>query len=276
AAYRGGRRAASFRGEPRVVIAQAPLHFWRRGEGAPLLLVHGFAGHGESWADVAARFPSKRTVASLTLPGHDPACPAAKGARFEETLDLIASILKDSVETPFEAAGYSMGGRVLLGLLVRHPRLVSSATLIGANPGIESEEERGGRAKWDEDWARLLEERGTLEFASRWEALPIFATQETLPEEAKRRQRAIRLRHDPRALASALRSLGLSAMPDYRPELSRIAQPVRLVAGEKDSKFLAIARRMEKEIPRAELVVVPGAGHNVPLENPAFLAALFA
>jgi 2-succinyl-6-hydroxy-2,4-cyclohexadiene-1-carboxylate synthase len=238
--------------------------------------VHGFAGSGESWTDIVRRIPPGRTIATFVLPGHDPSFPAPRGARFEEMLDAIASTLKDSVETPCEAAGYSMGGRVVLGLLVRRRELVSSAMLIGANPGIESDEERTERAEWDESWARLLEERGIEEFASSWEALPIFASQRALTEEAKRRQRAIRLAHDPGALASALRSLGLSSMPSYWPELPRIAAPVRLVAGERDRKFLAIARRMEQAIPRAEAIVVPSAGHNVLLETPAFLAGLLS
>jgi len=257
------------------VSARVPLRIVRRGEGAPLVLVHGFAGSGESWADVVRRIPPGRTIATFVLPGHDPSFSAPPGARFEEMLDAIASNLKESVETPCETAGYSMGGRVVLGLLVRRPELVSSATLIGTNPGIESDEERTARAAWDESWARLLEERGIEEFVSRWEALPIFATQSALPEEAKRSQRTIRLAHDPQALANALRSLGLAAMPSYWPELPRITARVRLVAGERDAKFLPIARRMEQAIPRAETTVVPSTGHNPLVENPAFLAGIF-
>ena len=45
---------------------------------------------------------------------------------------------------------------------------------------------------------------------------------------------------------------------------------------ERDEKYVAIGRRMEAALPRAELVVVPGAGHGLPREAPdAVAAAIF-
>jgi 2-succinyl-6-hydroxy-2,4-cyclohexadiene-1-carboxylate synthase len=258
------------------VSVSAPIHVWRRGPGVPLLLVLGFAGHAEGWAEVAGLLPEGRTILGLTLPGHDPASSAPPGASFTECVDQIASWLKASASAPFEAAGYSMGGRVVLGLLARHPGLVSSALLVGANPGLGTDEERRERAEWEEGWARLLEEEGIEAFAAIWESLPLFETQTCLPPERLERQRAIRLRHDARGLAAALRSLGLAAMPDYRPALPGITVPVRLLVGERDEKFLAIARDMERDLPRGALIVAPGAGHNVILERPELVAGLLA
>lgn len=254
------------------MTAGAPVHTWRRASGVPLLLVHGFAGHGESWADVAEMLPADRTIASLTLPGHDPASPIARGDGFEATLEHIGLYIKQFVGAPCDTAGYSMGGRIVLGLLVRHPELVRSAVLIGANPGIETEEERAERARWDRAWAELLVADGIEAFADRWEKLPLFETQAALPPDVAARQRAIRLRHDPESLAAALLALGLSAMPNYWPMLPCLRTPVRLVAGEMDEKFRAVAERMATLLPRAEVVIVPGAGHNVPLERPDLMA----
>ena len=47
------------------------------------------------------------------------------------------------------------------------------------------------------------------------------------------------------------------------------------MAGAKDAKFAAIARRMADAAGgHARVALVPGAGHAVPLERPAELAAL--
>jgi pimeloyl-ACP methyl ester carboxylesterase len=48
--------------------------------------------------------------------------------------------------------------------------------------------------------------------------------------------------------------------------------PVALVVGERDQKFRAIATEMAAGLPRATVVVVPGAGHAVHLEAPAAVA----
>ena len=50
--------------------------------------------------------------------------------------------------------------------------------------------------------------------------------------------------------------------------------PVTLVVGERDEKFRAIAERMAERLPRAEVVVVPGAGHAAQLEQPGRSPAL--
>jgi pimeloyl-ACP methyl ester carboxylesterase len=49
---------------------------------------------------------------------------------------------------------------------------------------------------------------------------------------------------------------------------------VTLVAGDRDPKYVDLARRMAERIAGAEVVVVPGAGHAVHLEDPDAVAAL--
>jgi 2-succinyl-6-hydroxy-2,4-cyclohexadiene-1-carboxylate synthase len=170
--------------------------------------------------------------------------------------------------------GYSLGARLALGLLVRHPDLFTSATLIGVNPGLVDPDARAARAARDEEWARLLETEGLDSFVAAWEALPLFSTQGRLPERVLKRQRRIREGHDPAGLARSLRVVGLGAMPDYGPELDRLELPIRLVVGERDTKFRALAGAMAERLPRSRTIVVPDAGHNVVLEDPIATAAL--
>ena len=116
-----------------------------------------------------------------------------------------------------------------------------------------------------------MRSEGIGAFVDRWEKLPLFATQTTLPPHLLEEQRATRLGHDPESLARSLHALGLAAMPDFRPALDGVDRPVRLVAGGKDDKFLAIARSMVPRLKRGRLAVVSGAGHNVLLERPETL-----
>jgi len=254
----------------------SPFLFWsKEGAGSPLLLVHGFAGRGESWAEIARPLAEERAVISLHLPGHHPSHPAPPGASFDELVDRLADRVRQELPIPIHGAGYSMGGRIVLAMLARHPDLFWGATLIGASPGIAAEEEREQRRIWDERWADLLERGGIEAFVREWERLPLFQTQARLTGEILLRQRSIRLGHDPKGLAAAFRALALSAMPDYTPHLARIAAPVLLAAGEEDPKFVAIAEEMVLPLRRGSMVVIPSSGHNVPLERPDILIDLF-
>jgi 2-succinyl-6-hydroxy-2,4-cyclohexadiene-1-carboxylate synthase len=170
--------------------------------------------------------------------------------------------------------GYSMGARIGLRLLTRHPGLVRTATLVGVNPGLENDEDRGARAAEDEALAKLAETEGIDAVVGRWETLPLFSTQRSLPPQVLESQREVRLSHLGDGIAAALRSLGLGVMPNTWPELAQIRARVNLVVGSEDQKFLAIAERAAALIPGATVQRVAGAGHNPILEMPEHFARL--
>ena len=206
--------------------------------------------------------------------GESPPSTSAGPAAFEAEVDRLAAVVQAEVPAPRLVVGYSLGGRLALGLLVRHPDLFQGAALIGANPGIAGEDARVARRCDDERWARLIEEEGLAAFDNGWSALPLFASQHDLDAERLAEQRQVRLAHDAAALAGAMRALSLGAMPDYRPALPAVACRVELIVGGLDAKFESLARQMAKALPNASVHVVEGAGHNVLLEAPTVLARL--
>lgn len=240
--------------------------------GDALVLLHGFTGSSASWRAVVERLPGRRLLVP-DLPGHGSAA-IDPGAGFEALVDGLARQVAEAGFAGARVAGYSMGGRVALALLVRHPGLFAGGVLIGASPGLADAGERARRRAEDAEWSRLLHRDGIDAFAAAWGARPLFASQGRLAESDRAGQEAIRRGHDPRRLAAALDALGLGAMPDYRPRLGTVRVPVILAAGERDPKFLALAREMLSSMPAAQLAVVAGAGHNVVLEQPAAVAGL--
>jgi 2-succinyl-6-hydroxy-2,4-cyclohexadiene-1-carboxylate synthase len=239
----------------------------------PLVLLHGFTGSPDSWADVRAELGQTRLLVPALL-GHDGTPGDAAIGDFDAELDRLAEQVRSSGLDSPHVAGYSMGGRVALGLLVRHAELFRGATLIGVNPGLSERRDREARIRNDEEWARLLEAEGTGTFVAAWEALPLFRTQGRADPAALERQRRIRLAHDPHGLARALRVLGLGAMPDFTAALRRIRVRVRIVAGGEDDRFRVLAKQMGARIPDAKLRILQGVGHNPVLESPAEIAAL--
>jgi 2-succinyl-6-hydroxy-2,4-cyclohexadiene-1-carboxylate synthase len=229
-------------------------------------LLHGFTGRGESFAAVTDELAGEGiAVDAPALLGHG-ADDAAVDS-FESEVDRLARHLGDRAGS-YDLVGYSLGARLGLGLLVRHPGLFRSATLISVQPGLREEAARAGRRDADERWCALLESEGLAAFVAAWERLPLFETQSTVSERALVRQRTERLSHDPLGLARSLRTCGLGVMPPYWDRLAAISVPTTLIVGDRDAKFVAIAREMSALMPRARLVVIPGAGHNVVLERP--------
>jgi 2-succinyl-6-hydroxy-2,4-cyclohexadiene-1-carboxylate synthase len=272
----GGRGQA----RPAAPAASAALYwFGRVSRGRPLVLLHGFTGAPASWqplVDILQARPALRTAVAVALPGHHPGSPVVPG--FEANLDAMARALEAAGLAGCDLVGYSLGGRAALGLALRHPHLAATLTVIGAHPGLDDAGERRRRIEQDRAWIALLRERPLAAFLAAWEQQPLFATQQRLDPGTLAQQQRIRAGHDPEALARSLEHMGLGAMPAYGPHLGELAVPVTWIAGALDEKFAGVARAAAEQLARAgrdvRLALVPGSGHNVPLEQPAGLAAL--
>ena len=89
-----------------------------------------------------------------------------------------------------------------------------------------------------------------------------------VPARALTRQGARKLRNTSAGLAASLRATGTGTQTPLWDRLDEIECPVLVLVGEHDAKFTGLGRRLVEGLPRAELVVVPGAGHSVHLEQP--------
>lgn len=252
------------------------VELWHDGpaDGA-LVLLHGFCGRPESWDDVVRALQKDRRIAGLTLPGHSSEAriiPQVGAQGFDDAVDGLARLLRGHGLKRVHLAGYSLGARVALRLMIRYPGMFARATLIGVNPGLEREEERAERRRQDGSWADMLRSQGIARFVEAWERQPVLAIRSAVPGPRLAAHRALRLSHDPIALASALELFSLGLMPSAWPELGRVTLPVRLIAGEHDAKFRAIAERMVGSMPEASLELIRDSGHNVLIEQPEALA----
>jgi 2-succinyl-6-hydroxy-2,4-cyclohexadiene-1-carboxylate synthase len=233
-------------------------------------LLHGFTGSPNGLKPLADVLTARgcRVIAPALL-GHG--ADDAGVRDFEGEVDRLACGLAAQGER-MHLLGYSLGGRVAIGLLCRRPELFSSATLVSAQPGLSLAQARIDRRVADDVWCQLLRSQGVAAFVRTWEDLPLFATQATLGEAVLAAQRAERLSHDGGGLLRSLKICGLAEMPSYWDALRFLRIPITLVVGECDAKFVVVAQQMRDKIPGALLVIVPGAGHNVVLERPAAVA----
>jgi 2-succinyl-6-hydroxy-2,4-cyclohexadiene-1-carboxylate synthase len=231
-----------------------------------IVLLHGFTQTGRSWEPTIAALGERYRALAPDIRGHGSASHV-RPADFPS----VQSDLLSLTSGPFVLAGYSMGGRIALSLALAAPERVSRLTLIGASPGLSDVTERRSRRRADEALADRVEGEGIAWFAAHWGSLPLWADQ---PPAVAAAANAERLSQSPAGLAAALRGLGTGAMEPLWDRLPSLGMPVTLIVGERDAKFRAIAERMAQTLPRADLHVVPGAGHAVQLERPAAVAAL--
>ncbi len=243
----------------------------------PLILLHGFTGSAYEWLPLLPRLVERTTVVVLDLVGH--ARSTAPGNTAPYAYDACVAQLQTVAHAlgiqQGDWLGYSMGGRIALGLAVAVPRLVRRLILEGVSPGIADPGERSARRNRDEELAATIEREGVEAFVDHWLSQPLFSTQRRLGAPFMARARKARLLHSATGLANCLRGLGPGAQPPLHEHLSDVTCPSLLISGGLDHKFTTIMDSMATAMPRAHRVTIPGAGHAVHLERPeAFLTAV--
>lgn len=242
----------------------------RAGEGAPLLLLHGFTGSAASWQAHIPIFEKHFSTLALDFLGHGksdaPIDPMRYGMKWC-VADLV-EILDELEIARTNVLGYSMGGRVALHFANAHPERIENLILESASPGIENEMERAARAARDAELAEKIDGDGIEKFVETWTNIPLFATQTRLPQIVRDNLKQQRLQNRAYGLANSLRGLSVGVQESLWEQLPNIRVPTLLMAGQLDQKFSNIAKEMCKAVPNAQLEIVTEAGHSVHLEEP--------
>ncbi len=240
----------------------------------PLVFLHGFLGDVRDWHEIAESFAEDFRCIAVDLPGHGKT-PVSQ-FRHEDDLSSVARALfcfLDALDIDScSIVGYSMGGRLALCMALMEPKRVARLVLESASPGLRSEDERQRRAEDDRRLERRLLESDFAAFIEEWYAQPMFASMRD--SEYARRQARFRafmdqrLENDPEQLARALRLMSVARQPSLWQEWAKSRTPTLLLAGERDSKFRAIASDMAALRQDADTKVLASCGHNLHFEEP--------
>jgi 2-succinyl-6-hydroxy-2,4-cyclohexadiene-1-carboxylate synthase len=215
----------------------------------------GFAQRADAWDSVADRVAQKYRSLPVDFTTWT----------FDGRLREIA----DRVDDGDVVVGYSMGGRLALKAALRRPGKFGALVLVGTSAGIEDPQARAQRRAADDELADWVETHTIEEFAERWEAQPVFASQ---PPELVSAQRAGRLSHTPERLAQLLRSAGQGMFEPVWRDLEAIDCPVLAVAGALDTKYADASYRIAERVKHGSARLIPEAGHAPQLERPGEFA----
>ena len=186
-------------------------------------------------------------------------------------VDELATTLGAIAPSGVPVVGYSLGGRVALGLARRHPERVRALALVGAGLGITDPEARAIRAALDDRRAADMRRQGLRAFLDDWYRAPLFAGQAANPEAlASIVER--RAANDPDAMARVIAALSPGRVEPISDPLCELGCPVAWFAGADDPKYAPLARALARDHPSVHVALVPAATHAVHLEAPKALA----
>ena len=248
------------------------LHVEERGDGFPLLLIQGLGwakwASQEQWADYARRrrvlaFDNRGTGLSDKPPG-----PYS----MEQLADDAASVLDGRGIEQADVYGHSMGGYIALTLALRRPELVRSLVLVGTGPG--GPDHLMPTAETLAVWAAAYELSG--EEAVRM-SLPTTFPPGWAEEHPGEFDRWVAARLDPPTPRERWldQVRAVEGYKDAGVEVERISVPALVIHGVLDRVVpVSNGRLLAERLPRAELVVLPEAGHAPMLEQPAAFSSI--
>ncbi|MFQ5898290.1 MAG: alpha/beta fold hydrolase [Candidatus Methylomirabilia bacterium] len=244
---------------PTATLNRVRLYYEVHGQGAPLALLHGFAGTARSWAPQVPTLSARYRLILYDARGHwRSESPKGAGAYSHEiAVEDLRALLDHLGAGPTIIGGLSMGGVIALAFYASYPQRVRGLILCDSGPGFKNPERREQWTRSRERAAELLEREGMSGFAkSRYAELDYYTSNE------------IMLQHDPVGLAHVNRKI--LVIPDSRliDLLPRVAVPTLVLVGAEDIEYRAAADYMARKIPGAERVVLEKAGHGANVDQP--------
>jgi pimeloyl-ACP methyl ester carboxylesterase len=254
--------------------------YYRGGEGAPLVLLHGFTDTWRTWEPLLPKLEERFEVLAPTLAGH------AGGAPLPPGVDPDVAIV-DAVEAAMDAVGWetativgnSLGGYVAFQLAARG----RAQAVIALAPA-------GG---WAVDDPAIAAVHGYFRRLAKLveQAAPHAEQIASTPEGRAQATAAIATTAEHLSPALVTTLIRGAAACDVEPliayaeragweiDAAAVTCPVRIVWGTEDQVLAlpgAAARFREEWFPAAEWIEIEGAGHCPQLDHPLETAELIA
>ena len=230
-----------------------------RGEGEPMVLVHGTPLDARAWRRL--ELPGRRLIA-YDLRAHGSASRSAPATSYEQLADDLAAILDRLSIAEAELVGHSFGGQVVQSFAARHPGRVKHLWIVCSRtapfPPFAVAAERIAAA-------------GLASVAADFIALWFTPAEVEAETEAVAYARRHLVDSHTRAFAAALRLIAPFDLPEsLRPAPFRTT----LIAAERDQVATPAVMREGARLYGGEVRLARAHGHMLPLQDPALLAGL--
>ncbi len=230
----------------RVPVNDVDLFVDQRGEGDPLVLLHGMTGCHADWKlvfDLDALAQHHRVVA-VDLRGHGQSTnPTGVFSHRQCARDLLALLDALGIER-YSGIGLSLGANTLLHAAIAAPKRAQALVLVAATTHFPEQARAIMRsvdpdAQPESEWTiqRARHSRGDDQIRALWQHARAFADS-----------------HDDMNLTAA--------------DLARVQARTLIVNGDRDPLYpVEISLELYRGIPNASLFVIPGGGHGPIFED---------
>ena len=245
-------------------------HFTLTGDSTlpPVLLLHGWMGSCEDYVEIIELLRSRFYCIAVDLPGHGKTEVIGGDIGYDFVTTAIGIIqLLDRLEIDrCSIAGYSFGGRLALYLALEYPDRFDRVILESTSPGLATQFDR--QARIIQDWQTIdrLETDLFTDFVRDWYQQPIFIGIDKHPNFGDLLQRRIET-NQPNNLIKSLEYAGLGMQPYLGNRLKVHPQPILLLVGALDRKFVTINQTMNRECPSTTFTIIPNCSHNIYFQN---------
>lgn len=231
-----------------------------------LLLLHGLGGCALEWSGVADLLAERARVVAFDSRGHGDSTRQPEDlSRAAHVADVIA-VVDDLALGPVVLAGQSCGGHTALMAAAARPESVSRLVLLEGGVGGEGAEHTAPVSDWFRVWPQpFADRRAAVDFLGGGPSAEAWA--DGLEETAD----GLRGRWDADVLHEVLLAVHTQ---DRWDEWRSVTVPTLLVRGGEGSQPAAEFDAMLDANRHAEVVVVPGAGHDVHLDASDAVARL--
>lgn len=226
-----------------------------------LVFIHGFGVDCQMWDAQWPVFAERFRVLRYDMRGYGrSSIPVDDYAPVED----LREVLRHARVSRATLVGLSRGGGLAADFAITHPDMTAALVLVDATLGGWRWSAR--QKQLDAEVWQTARERGLDEAKRAWLAHPLFAPAMQNPLAAAPFTRMVQnwsgwqfLNRDP----------AIYPAPPAAQRLSEIDAPALVLAGQHDLEdFLGIAAFLADGIRGAKKVIIPGAGHLLPMENP--------
>jgi pimeloyl-ACP methyl ester carboxylesterase len=259
------------------------LYYEETGKGIPVVFIHEFAGDCRSWEPQVRSFARYYRCITVNARGYPPSDVPKDGAMYsqERARDDIRAVLDALQIDTAHVVGLSMGGFATLHFGFTYPRRARSLVIAGCGYGAEPDKRAQFAAEAEASAARF--EQLTMAKAAEGYALGPTRVQHQNRDPRGWRE-FVRQFAEHSTEGAVLTMRGVQAkrpsLFELTDKMTAITAPTLIMTGDEDWPCLEPGLLMKKNIATAALVVMPNAGHNINLEDPAafnaHLAELFA
>ena len=220
------------------LIHDTEMYYEIRGEGEPLLLLHGGGGIGANWDLIFETPPAGYRLVIPDLRGHGRSTNPAPGFTFRQLAHDVLGLLDRLGVERFQAVGLSAGAKTLLHMATQQPDRIEAMVLVSATPYFPAQAraimsqltpDNRSEAEWQQmrEWHR----HGDEQIRKLW-----------------RQMHALKDSYDD--------------MNFTLPYLSTITARTLIVHGDRDPLYpVRMVMEMHSAIPGSHLWIVPNGGH---------------